>query len=280
VPVALKSFFRKGNAMLKQRHSSVAGMLCAFLVCIQAPAQVISQANPAGESVLTHVNRQAISSRSGNSAATADLTHQLFTNAGIPTELADAFGFTDRIVQAEVAYRNGTHAAIHETDVVKAINNLTSTIGAPQWAHTSQPEIRKLRMHMLVLYPQLMASQDPPDTKGHRKAVSDNMRPIEASYLATALLYQKAFNSEYQFTDAERAQNMKLDAAAVNANHLARVQTLQDLLHGKTNTISVRDLLTASDHFFSDLGIAPATNLSVVNYSPISPISVTKGGRQ
>jgi hypothetical protein len=75
------------------------------------------------------------------------LAHQLFKNVSIPTDLADALGFTDRIVQAEIASRNGTHPAIHEADVVRAINNLTNTIGAPQWAQTNQLEVRKLRSY-------------------------------------------------------------------------------------------------------------------------------------
>jgi hypothetical protein len=116
-------------------------------------------------------------------------------------------------------------------------------------------------MHMLVLYPQLLVSREPPDAKGHYKAVSEKLRPMEAAYLATTLLYQKAFNAEYQFTDVEGAQNRKLDAATVNAMHLERTKALQDLLHGNTQAISVRDLMTASDHFFSDLGIEPASNM-------------------
>jgi hypothetical protein len=265
--------------MLRLRSLGVAGILCALILGIQAPAQVGSQASPTGESVFAHVNRQAELSRSGNSAATAELARQLFKNASIPTDLADALGFTDRIVQAEIGHRNGTHPAVHEADVVKAVNNLTNTIGAPQWAQTNRVEVRKLRMHLVVLYPQLMASQEPADANGHRKAVNESLRPIEASYLATSMLYQKAFNSEYQFTDTERAQNSLLDPSVVNSKHLERVKTLQDLLHGRTQAISVRDLLTASDHFFSDLGIEPATNLGAMAPSIVVQTAAAKGGR-
>jgi hypothetical protein len=243
--------------MLKNTRPNGVGWLFALLLCIQAPAQVTSNANQTGESVFTHVNRQAGLSRAGNSAATADLAHQLFKNVAIPTDLADAFGFTDRIVHAETEYRNGAHAAVHEADVVKAVNNLVTTIGAPQWAHTNPSEVRKLRMHMLVLYPQLIASQEPPDSKGHYKAVSEGMRPMEAAYLATSLLYQKAYNSDYQFTDAEKAQNATLSAAAMKTKHQERIDALQAMLRGKTQSVSMRDLLTASDRFFSDLGVEP-----------------------
>ncbi len=95
-------------------------------------AQVSSQPNSANESVFAHVNRQANLSRSGNSAATAELAHQLFTTASIPTDSADSLGNTQRIVQAEIAHRNGAHPAIHEADVVKAINSFATTVSAPQ----------------------------------------------------------------------------------------------------------------------------------------------------
>jgi hypothetical protein len=253
-----------------QKHTSRTHMilksliLFAAILCIQVPAQVATYANPTGETVYSHVNHQAVLSRSGNSAATAELAHQLFKNVAIPTDLADAFGFTERIVHAETDYRNGAHPAVHESDVVKAVNNMVDAIGAPQWAHTSPAEVSKLRMHMLAVYPQLLASQEPPDSKGHVKAVSNNLRPMEAAYLATTLLYQKAYNSEYQFTEAEKAQNATLSPAEVKAKHKERINAIQAMLHGKTQSVSVRDLMTASDRLFSDLGVEPTTLVSTL----------------
>jgi hypothetical protein len=272
-------FFQRGIKMLKQLSLRVAGVLCGFLLsvgAIQAPAQT-PQTQPSAESVFAHVNRHAVLSRAGDPAATAELSHQLFRNVAIPIELADVLGFSDRMVQAETEYRKGNRPAVHEADIVKAVNNLTNTIGAPQWAHTSQAEVRKLRMHMLVLYPQLMGTSEASDAKGRYKAVSEKLGPMEAAYLATTLLYQKAFNAEYQFTDAEQTQNAALDAATVNAKHLERVQALQDLLHGKTQSISVRDLLTASDHFFSDFGIEPNATVGTVRAAGAIQVAAVKG---
>jgi len=166
-----------------------------LLIPMLAPCQMThAQAQPRSpeESIYSHINRQAALSRSGNSAdADTELTHQLFTSASVPTDLADAFGFTDRIVKAENKYRHGSHAAVREADVIKAINNFADSIGAPAWAHTNQTEVRRLRMHMLTLYPQLMSSQGPPDATHHYKAINDDMRPIEGAYVATTMVYQK-----------------------------------------------------------------------------------------
>ncbi len=250
------------------------GYLFAIVPCNQMPAQVAPPVVFSGESVYAHVNHQAVLSKAGDITATADLAHELFKSVAIPTEVADAFGFTDRIVRADVAYQQKTLPAVHESDIVKAINNIVSTIGGPQWARTNQVEVRKLRMHMLVLYPQLLASRERPDGNGHRKAVGDNLRPIEAAWIATTMLYQKAYNADYQFTETENAQNAKLSTSAMKAKRQERVDVLQAMLHGKTQSISVRDLVTASDRFFSDLGIQPSTLFGSVD----TRSSGTKGG--
>lgn len=131
-----------------------------------------------GESIYSQVNRKAALSRSGDTSATIDIVHQIFTNVTIPTDVADAFGFTDRIVRAESEYRNGAQPDVHQADVVKAVNNMVTSLGAPQWAHTTPAEVTRLRMHLLVLYPNLIASQDGPDEKGNYQPLNDKMRPV------------------------------------------------------------------------------------------------------
>ncbi|MGH9597071.1 MAG: hypothetical protein ACRD3K_09770, partial [Edaphobacter sp.] len=116
------------------------------------------------------MNQWADLSRAGNAEATTELTRQMFRNGGIPSEMADAFGYTDRIVKADVAYQNGTEPAIHEADIVKAVNNLVNTVGAPTWVRTNQVEVRKWRMRLLLTYPRLIGSHEPPDAHGHYKA--------------------------------------------------------------------------------------------------------------
>jgi hypothetical protein len=215
-----------------------------------------------GKSVFAYVDELADRSRAGNADATRELTHQMFRNYSIPPEIADPFGLTDRIVQAETAYRDGAHAPIHEADIVNAVNNLANTFGAPAWVRTNQIEVRSLRMRLLVANPRLIASQEPPDANGQYKALSENMRPVEAAYIAISMLYQKRYNALFQFTDEEKAQNAKLDAETVKAKHLERVQVFESLLRGPSRSASMRDLLTAAGHFFDDLGIEQAAEPS------------------
>jgi hypothetical protein len=80
--------------MSRYSFPRVAGLLSALFLCIQAPAQVTPENNPVRESVVDHVNRQAVLARAGDASATLELAHQMFLNAGIPIEIADSFGFT------------------------------------------------------------------------------------------------------------------------------------------------------------------------------------------
>ncbi len=258
-----------------QSLGALASVFIAIL-CVGVQAQSIPQPR-VGESPIAYVNRQAVLSRTGNQPATVELVHQLYKTVGVPEELGDTLGFTNRITQAEVDYRHRAHQAVHESDVVNAVNNLGTTLGAPQWAHTNLTEVRKLRMHMVAIYPQLIAGHEPPDSKGHYKAVSDSMGPMEASYLATTLVYQKAHNSDYQFTDAEKAQNAGLDAATVKTKHLERKQAIQNLFSGQNQSIGVLSAFTAVDHFYSDLGVPSLTNNNASVTS--NGGNATEGGR-
>ena len=146
-----------------------------------------SPAHPVNDSVTVQMQQLAVRSKAGDLSATNGLARQMFLDAGIPDVLVSSFGFTDRVANAEAEYRKGAHGAVTDIAIVKAVNNMVATIGAPQWARTSVGEVRKLRMHMLVNNPQLFASQDGADGTGHYKALAETMTPLEGSYVATAL---------------------------------------------------------------------------------------------
>lgn len=258
------------------RALGVLGLTTALFGGLNTNAQKNSHTKAPGQSPRAFVNRQAVLSRSGDVQATTELAHELSKAIAMPTELGDALGFTNRVVTAEVNFRNGSHQAVHETDIVNAVNNLATTVGTPQWTHTNLAEVKKLRMHMLVLYPEMIASRERPDSKGHYKAVSDAMGPMEASYIATMLIYQKAYNPDYQFTDAERLQNVHLSADSVTTEHLQRQRTIQNLFRGNSQSVSALNGFQAADHFYTDLGIASVSNMSALGHNYYLS---TKGGQ-
>jgi hypothetical protein len=105
------------------------------------------------------------------------------------------------------------------------------------------------------------------------------MSPIEASYIATTMLCMKVFYSDFQFTDAERAKNRTLDPAAVAATQKQREGQMLDIVQGRSNTMSVTDLLAAGDHLFADLGMpAQQTSQMQKTNAPVTAAKAPKGG--
>lgn len=249
---------RQSNSLLSMAS------LAALLFCPWAPAQ--SSGQPpipvASGSTYAHVNYEAVLSRQGSSAAATELARQLFRNIGIPPEIADSYGITARIATAHAAWRRGALSGISESAVVHSVNHLMEKMGSPQWAYTSQTEVRKLRVRMVMAFPQLMAYNGPPDEDGHYRVISDTMSPIQAAYTALTLVYQKIYNSDYQFTLAEQLQNRALPSSAIQAEHVSRMGLLLDIIHGKTQTFSTADLVNAGSDLFSDLGIPPTDQSS------------------
>ena len=246
----------------------VAGLTC------YCESQTLPDSHRGPQSSYAHINQQAELSRAGDVNATLEVTHELFRRTEIPIDFADAFGFTDRIVNAEIEHHRGRRPRVSEGDVANAVNHLAETAGAPSWVKTNQNEVRQLRMHMLVLYPNLLTSREPADKDGHRKAISDGLRPIEAAYVATTMIYQKLNNPEYQFTPAEKQQHQSLAPDALRAKHDERLAQARQFARSLPNNHSMRDLLAAGDRFFNDLGIS-----SVVNQSSSSSYRTqSKGG--
>lgn len=231
-------------------------------------------------SLYAHLNQNAIRARSGDLAAIRELADQMFTNAGVPSAVPDAFGLTKAIVTSEAAYRSGGQPPLHEQNVVNAVNAFAAAISAPAWTHTSQIEVRAFRMHLMVELPQLFVNRTR-SANGQYSPASADMSPLEASWIAIGLLRQKVFNSNYQFTDAERASQLFLDPPRRYAAHLERSQQLLDLINGRTSEVSIRDLLSASSYFFGDLGITPGSGLDVEKVLMLvsTPPSL-KGARQ
>ena len=232
------------------------------------------------QTLFVRLNRDAILARSGDQAAIKELADQMFTNAGIPSAVPDAFGLTEAIIRSETAYRSGGQPPLHEQNVVDAVNAFAAALGTPVWTHTSQSEVRTLRMHLMVELPQLFVNRTK-SANGQYSPASPDLSPLEASWIATSLLRQKVFNSNYQFTDAERASELFLDPPKRYAAHLQRSQQLLDLVNGRTSEVSIRDLLSASSYFFGDLGITSGSGLDVqkvlmVVSAPPNP----KGARQ
>ncbi len=245
--------------MLQSSHRPPLGKTCQGFACLTALVcfvTVPSLRAQKTQSTFSYIDDQAVLAQHGSETAARNVTAKIFSLAGVAPELATAFGFQERIVQNEMLYRQGAHGPIHEVDIVKAVNNLASSMNAPLWAHTDLIEVRTLRMSMLTMYPRMIANSHP--TPGKRlEILSKDMSPLEATHIAVMLIEQKTFNKEYQFTHAEKAVLANADPKIVDSAYQQRCRDMRNTITGETSGRSLRDLLRGADNFFTDLGLQP-----------------------
>lgn len=119
----------------------------------------------------------------------------------LPQEITE--NATERLVSAEINYRQGQGGAIPETNVVRLIDEFATTWNLPAYARTDVLELRRFRVNLVSLMPDL-ATRDSSET-----LISSSMSPLEATYITLLLMEQKTINPEYQLTPQERAAQKK-----------------------------------------------------------------------
>jgi hypothetical protein len=227
--------------------------------------------------IYRQINDQAVLARSGDANAIVGLSLNVFHRVGIPAEAVNTFHYAGRVAQAETDYRKGVHSAVHEEDIVKAHNNFMNTVGAPAWALTNQAEVRKLRMGYLARYPKLLANQVPPDANGKYEALSKDIAPIEAVFLATSLIYSKQYSPEYQLTPNEHVAGGT--SVHSKSEFSARTMALHKILHAQSQNIDLLDLARAADALLNDLGIGSSIRPEFESIQAANLQTADKGGR-
>lgn len=128
----------------------------------------------------------------------ADAVLQDFGLEDLPKEVADEA--KERLITAEIDYREGRGGAIAETSVVRLIDKLANSWNAPAYARTNQHELRRFRVNLVQLMPDLA-------TRNSAKSlIAADMSPLEATYVTLLLIEQKTINPAYQLTPLERAK--------------------------------------------------------------------------
>lgn len=215
-----------------------------------------------------NLNEKAKAVKGGEEAPIRDLTDVIFKTVALdeaPAGILDAV--KDRIVRAEVSYRNGKSEGILEINVVKAVNGLALKFKAPEYAKTSVYEVRKLRVSSLALMPNFIAAGRPSDAGQARKVgstINTKMSPAEATFITALLLRQKLSNPDYQMTHAERVTEWaqqhgnKQDAKAKQpkaANRAARQEEMEKVIARGAAEISPIDLLNIPNTALNILGV-------------------------
>jgi hypothetical protein len=138
----------------------------------------------------------------------ADAVFHVPSLVSIPETIARPF--KERLVRSEISYRQGQSKGIAEENLVRVMDELAQKFDAPEYARTSQEEVRDLRLMISYSMPHFIPRQTSPDKTDTEQrlgfSVGPLMSPLEAIYVAQALIVQKEINEYFQLTQSERAE--------------------------------------------------------------------------
>lgn len=179
----------------------------------------------------------------------------------------------DRLVQAEISYRQGVKPGVHEQAVVKVVNDLATKFNAPPYAMTSVRQVRALRIGLSISEPRFMGTGTARQDAKIGESINPIMSPAQAVHLISTLIEQKLVNEEYQVPPAEWDQNLynksierlqtaqeQTSAGTARTGQLVLGQNLKrkemhNLLSRNISAISLNDAIDLVHQEFKTLGI-------------------------
>jgi hypothetical protein len=171
------------------------------------PARGIAQQTGGGKMVSRHdgLEQKASLANANDANSISALVDEVFTFPRAFPRMPDFMesGVKDRVVQAELSYRRGVTAGVHEEAVVKAVNELASKFNVPDYAMTSVHQIRALRIGLSLHEPKFMGTGTARENAKVGESINLIMSPAQAVHLIGTLIDQKLLNEEYQVPPTE-----------------------------------------------------------------------------
>jgi hypothetical protein len=121
--------------------------------------------------------------------------------SGVDPSIADSSGATMALVDEQLEYLAGSQPGLTEDNVATAVNDLASDLSLPNYAQTTDAEVRQLHVALIQAYPQTILAGGPVSGS----LVKNPMSPLEQVLLFSTLVHQKLSNPQYQMTTTEYA---------------------------------------------------------------------------
>lgn len=184
---------------------SICGVLQCFY-CSEVYAQTMTAAVPPQDKMpWQKIDEKARAAKAGDEASVRALTDEVFNHPhGFPRMPAPLETLVkDRLVRAELAYRQGWGKGVHENDIARLVNLLAVRLGAPDYARTSTHQVRIIRLNLLVSTPLFMGEGMTHDNMRLGESINATMSPLQAVYVSALLIDQKLANPEFQVTPGQ-----------------------------------------------------------------------------
>lgn len=181
----------------------------------------------------------------------------------------------DRLTQAEMDYLRGKRPGVKEEDIVRVVNLVADRLHLPEYAKTSQKQVRLLRMSMTLASPVFMGRGMTEQNVNVGDSISPELSPLQAAHLAAVMLDQKFMDPDYQAAPGEweqtfqqkqieklkRQQSLSKSSAAANSKYMIgaiqnpkRTEMRQAFSNG-LSTLGPSDALDLIDSVFASFGM-------------------------
>lgn len=151
-----------------------------------------------GEDLLSRIDRKALAAKHNDPDAVSALADEIVNS--LPPRDVPAFtrqSMKDRLMRAELHYRQTGEGGVTEESVVRLVNGLAAKFGTPEYAKTDARQVRFLRVRMMANLPNFIGR------KVEGTSISLSMPPLEGAAVAMAMLQQKMHNDLYQVMPEE-----------------------------------------------------------------------------
>ena len=109
----------------------------------------------------------------------------------------------DRLSWAEMQYRRGLGKGVKEQSIVNLTNTLVEKFGLPDYARTSQRQVRFMRMHLMAHNPLFMGQGATRPNMQIGDSINDEMSPLQATHVLLEVLGHKYSDKDFQLTPEE-----------------------------------------------------------------------------
>ncbi|SRR6266581_2711436 len=109
----------------------------------------------------------------------------------------------ERLVRAEIAYRQGSGPGVEEQNIVYLVDFLSEKFGTPGYSKTSPRQVRVLRMSLLRWAPVFMGQGMTRADMHIGDSINATLSPLQSVYLIIHVIDHKIWDADFQLTPAE-----------------------------------------------------------------------------
>ncbi len=185
-----------------------------------------------------------------------------------PTEIPPSIDYVikDPLSWAEMQYRRGLGKGVKEQSIVNFTNLLVEKFGLPDYARTSQRQVRFMRMRLMMYNPLFMGQGAVRPNIHVGESINEEMSPLQAVHVLLEVLGHKYSDETFQLTpeewDREQASRATQTRATQSSTAVRLVvsinpkeKEIRDSLARQINSMNPVEALSLMDKAFEVLGM-------------------------